>query len=299
MSKLKHLSQQQLSLLKEFTGKIVQTIAPVQVLCYGTRHSNTYEWTTFNFDDTSVSHSSTVSYDLIVVTQNKENRPDHEIIQAIEQQAPAYKLNVTSVILKESAFDKSLSDGWRFFTTAYYRGAMLYDSNPSVIYVPQGPPEIRGLIHAIQQHWSYYFTGAKGFYNSAEDNLKRGWTSGVMLSLHQATQHTCMALLRAFTGYRSATHNLSRLLELIKNFSPEPSSIFPCNTAEERELFTILKNSYSDSRYKEDFTVPQEKVDVLMRRVKTLMEIAQVIYETRLQTFVLSAPITFPLLTKE
>lgn len=295
MSKLSHLPQQQLSLLKDLTGKIVQTVAPVQILCYGTRHTETYEWTTFNLDDTHVSHKSTVSYNLIIVTANKESKADHEIIQTIEQHASAYKLHVTSVVLKESAWDKSLTDGWRFFTTAYYRGVMLYNLNENILFVPVGPPEVRALISDIKRHWAHYYGGAKGFYQSAEDNVNREWVSGVLLNLHQATQHTCMALLRAFTGYRSATHNLSRLLELIKNFSSEPAAVFPCNTAEEQELFSILNKSYSESRYNENFKVPPEKVQILLRRVKELMQTAEAIYETRLQTALLSAPITFPL----
>lgn len=97
--------------------------------------------------------------------------------------------------------------------------------------------------------------------------------------LHEAVQHTCMALLRAVIGYRSTTHNISRLLALIENLSKVPSLIFPYITKEEKKLFLLLRHAYSDARYKEEYAVPAEKVAILIERVKQLMDVAEQLYQ--------------------
>jgi HEPN domain-containing protein len=113
--------------------------------------------------------------------------------------------------------------------------------------------------------------------------------------LHQAAQHTCMAVLRVFTGYRSTTHNLSRLLALIENITFNLTIIFPCFTKDETDLFNLLNKAYSNARYNDNFKVPIEKAQTLTDRVKELLTIAEQLYQIKITALENNQTITFPL----
>ena len=104
-----------------------------------------------------------------------------------------------------------------------------------------------------------------------------------------------MALLRVYTGYRSTTHNLFRLLALIENFSFVPSSVFPCITAEEIALLNQLNKAYSDARYKENYTVPTETAILLKKRVQELLLLAKKLYDKKITALQNNRITTFPL----
>jgi HEPN domain-containing protein len=104
-----------------------------------------------------------------------------------------------------------------------------------------------------------------------------------------------MALLRVYTGYRSTTHNLFRLLALIENFSFVPSTIFPCITEEETELFNLLNKAYSDARYKETYTVPTETAIVLKNRVQQFLLVTQKLYDKKILDLQSNRATTFPI----
>jgi len=104
-----------------------------------------------------------------------------------------------------------------------------------------------------------------------------------------------MALLRVYTGYRSTTHNLFRLLALIENFSYVPSTIFPCSTEEETALFNLLNKAYSDARYKEDYSIPTEIANLLKKRVHQLLLVAEKLYNKKMMAIQNTRTTTFPL----
>jgi hypothetical protein len=62
-------------------------------------------------------------------------------------------------------------------------------------------------------------------------------------------------------------HNLSRLLRLTLLFSDELKNVFDLNTTEGVQIFTLLQNSYSQSRYNSSFEPDEESVRILAQRV--------------------------------
>lgn len=294
LNRLSHLSKNQLTTLRNLTHKIIEVIKPEKIMCYGSRTTIAKDWTIFGEDDVFKKHTYPTTYDLVIITNADEKKEDHELIQTIEQQAAVLNCDVTSVILKTNAFSQALEAGWRFFTTAYSKGIMLYDSNANIFYAPVQPFDNADLKRAMEAHWNQCFPIAQRFYKTAEGCIKDNWPEQALFNLHQSAQHTCMALLRSITGYRSTTHNLSRLLALIENFTMVPTTVFPCFTTEETELFNLLNKAYSEARYKESYTVPLEVAKVLKGRVKELMTVTEDAYRKRLASLVLPESISFP-----
>lgn len=235
----------------------------------------------------------------MILTSEEEKLDDHVIIQKIEQEADSLPYEVTSIVHKQSTANDLIKKGSRFWGAISRKGVLLYDKGGIPLIEPLEEPEFYILKGKIEKAWEKSFEIAKRFLKSGNDCLYGNWPEQAMFNYHQAMQHTCMAILRAFTGYRSTTHNLSKLLALTENFTFRLSVLFPCITKEEIELFNSLNKAYSDARYNEDYVVTKERVKIIQDRVCDFLLSAEKIYKERLLVMEKNKPVTFPLSISE
>jgi HEPN domain-containing protein len=287
-----NLSPSLVTLLAQLVQKIASTIHPEKILCYGYRTSLYQDWSCFKVNTGQEPIKPT--FDLLVITTSDNKLADHEILQKIDQLAATLDCEVTAVTQSLEAVNELIAKNSRFLTTIYHKAVLVYDAGNSALILPPAAPSFEETRHKLETIWNKCFLVAERFYKTACFCLDNGWNEKALFDLHQATQHTCMALLRVYTGYRSTTHNLSRLLALIKNFSFVPSTIFPCITEEETALFNTLNRAYSDARYKEDYSVPTEIANLLKKRVHQLLVVAENLYSKKITSFQNNRPTTFP-----
>jgi HEPN domain-containing protein len=261
-----NLSPTLLNQLAQLTQKIAAAIHPEKTLCYGYRTWIYRDWSCFK-EDTGCQETVKVTFDLLVITGNDNNQTDHEILQKIDLLATSLDCEITAVVQPLDAVNELIAKNSRFLTTLYYKAVLVYNAGSNVLTTPPVVPSHEETKCKIETTWNKCFRTAERFYKTACFCLNNSWNEKALFHLHQATQHTCMALLRVYTGYRSTTHNLSRLLALIENFSFVPSTIFPCSTEEETALFNLLNKAYYDARYKEDYSIPTEIANLLKKRV--------------------------------
>lgn len=288
------LSQNLLNQLAQLVQKIATTIYPEKILCYGYRTSIYQDWSCFK-ENTGNQETIKATFDLLVITNSDNKLADHEILQKIDQIVATLDCEVTTVVQPLEAANELIAKNSRFLTTIYHKAVLVYNAGNSALIAPPAAPSFDETIRKLETTWNKCFSVAERFYKTACFCLDNGWNEKAMFDLHQATQHTCMALLRVYTGYRSTTHNLSRLLALIENFSFIPSSIFPCITEEETALFNILNRAYSDARYKEDYIIPIDVANVLKKRVHQLLLVAEKLYNKKMIEFQNNRNTTFPL----
>ncbi|MDR6571029.1 HEPN domain-containing protein [Chitinophaga ginsengisegetis] len=294
-SHLPHLSKQQVIQLAKLIEKILLVLQPEQIWCLGTRTTIMQDWSCFWPGEGYRETIFPTTFDLLILTTDTEKRPEYELIQLIEQQAASLPCEITCMVQKYAAFMEGLPAGYRFDTTVYRKAVPVYNNGKPLtadLTIELTKEEMKTR---ITTQWNRCFTTAQRFFKTATDCQQDNWPEQAVFNLHQAAQHTCMAILRGITGYRSTTHNLSRLLALIDNFSMEPSVIFPRLTREETELFNLLNKAYSDARYKEDYTVSAEKAAILIDRIKELMSVAESLYQAKLQELDREQPIVFPI----
>ena len=282
------------TLLAQLIQKISATIHPEKILCYGYRTSTYGDWSSFA-EGNGYRETIKATFDLLIITPDDNDLPDHEIIQKIEFLAEPLGCEITAVVQPLDAVNKLIAKNSRFLTTLYHKAVLVYNAGNKDIIVPSATPSFEEAKIRIETTWNKCFGTAERFYKTACFCLDNGWNEKALFDLHQATQHTCMALLRVYTGYRSTTHNLSRLLALIENFSFVPSTIFPCITEEETALFNILNKAYSDARYKEDYSVPTDVANLLKKRVNQLLLVAEELYNKKVTTMQNNRITTFPL----
>ena len=289
-----HIQEAQRKQLAQLVANIVKAISPEKIICYGSRINIMQDWGCFMSGD-SYQPTTGTEFDLLIITNNEEKCLDHEIIQVCEQQAEPLGCRITTIVHKLVAVNEAIEQGRRFFTTLYHKGILLYNGNDLSLSQPPGTLNIATIKTRMETCWNKEFVMAQRFYDTARHCLMKGWNELCVFNLHQSVQHGCMALLRSITGYRSQTHNLSRLLALTENFSLLPAIIFPVVSDEETELFSLLRNAYSGARYKEDYTVSPEKATILTERVKQFLVIAEHLYHKHLQSLTTETVISFPL----
>ncbi len=282
------------TLLAQLVQKIAGAIHPEKILCYGYRTSSYKDWSCFT-EGHETQERIKATFDLLVITRNDNNQEDHEILQQINQLAAPLNCEVTTVVQSVDAVNDLIAKGSRFLTTLYHKAVLVYNADNSDLLAPQTAPSYEETKNRIESTWNKCFQTAERFYKTACFCLDNGWNEKALFDLHQATQHTCMALLRVYTGYRSTTHNLSRLLAHIENFSFVPSFIFPRLTEEETALFNLLNKAYSDARYKENYSVPTDIANLLKKRVYQLLLVAEKLYNKKLMEIHNSRTTTFPL----
>ena len=296
LTTFQHLSPSELSRLAQLVQKIVQAINPDKIICYGSRITTMQDWSPFMERD---GYKETIhpTYDFLLSTNNDEKRADHEIIQAIEQVTTPTGCAATIIVQQLASVNEALEKGARFVTAVYSKGVLVYNGTGLPLAIPQVELDMSIIRNKVEAYWDKCFSQAQRFFKTASYCFENEWYEQATFDLHQSVQHTCMALLRAFTGHRSTTHNLSRLLELIGNFSYEPIVVFPCITKEETDLFNLLNRAYSEARYNEQYVVPAGKATILIERVKQLLAIAEQLYQERLLTLQNDQPVSFPLIS--
>lgn len=288
-----HIPDAQQKVLAQLVTTIVKAINPEKIICYGSRINITQDWGCFMLGDGFLSTANT-EFDLLIITANDEKRVEHEIIQLCEQQAKPVGCRINIIAHRLKAFNEAIEQGRRFFTTLYHKGVLLYNGNDLPLYQPKAVLTIATIKSRMETSWNKEFEMARQFFITANHCLTNGWNKLCAFNLHQSVQHCCMAILRSITGYRSQTHNISRLLALTENISLLPATIFPVVTDEETALFDLLHNAYSGARYKDDYTISLEKATILTERVKQLLIIAEHLYSKHLEALT-ETTISFPL----
>lgn len=274
------LPQSQRECLSELVQKIVQAVQPEKIICFGARLSHYQEWGCFQNKSESKGEFHP-SFDLLIISPVEEKLDLHDVAQIVEQQCIP-PMSIFCISHKINSVNDALIAGQAFFCSLYHNGILLYDAGKMELIDPGDPEKGKLKKETMQTYWSRWYGLAQYFLKGAADSITYDRPDLTLFMLHQAVEHTCIALIRVFTGYRPNTHNLARLLAIIENFSVMLMTVFPSITKEEKALFRILQKAYSDSKYKDEYTISSDTVTILTERVTELQVIAETLYKNRL-----------------
>ena len=278
---LSHLPEHKQTQLREITDIIIKAVEPEKVILFGSHATG--RWVEHKYVDKGILYEYISDYDILVITKAGETRKDYELQDIIENRCH-YKTPVTVIIHDITFVNKMLSEGHYFFTDIEKEGILLYDARNVLLAErkPLSPAEAKTI---AQEYYGQWFESARGFLKGAkfyasENELKIG-----VFTLHQAAERTYNAVILVYTGYKPKTHNLDKLKRYAKRFSEPLDAVFPDNTPEERHLFDLLKRGYVDARYKANYQITVEELQVLIDRVGRLQEIAGLLCEEKISSF--------------
>lgn len=185
---------------------------------------------------------------------------------------------MTAIVLSTKQFDSWLQDGHTFALRVHTCAPLLLQKDAGY----QGNP---GTIDEVAEQRRTELTHKEGlkridaFLAGAELFCLRKENRMAAFMLHQAVEQALSTLLKTATGYYCCTHNIERLLRYAGMVTHRVNEIFPKNNELEKRLVSLLQKAYIDSRYREDYAMPEADLLNLLGRVgelrKILMESAE------------------------
>jgi hypothetical protein len=109
-----HLMPLQKNPLTVFLGKIITTIQPDKIICYGYR----------------ITDKALTIYDLLVIPNSNDNRNDYEIVDIIAT-IPDPHITATCIICKPEAAHTSIAKGSWFFISLYFKAPLSEAAAPA------------------------------------------------------------------------------------------------------------------------------------------------------------------------
>ncbi|WP_158640527.1 HEPN domain-containing protein [Anseongella ginsenosidimutans] len=236
-------------------------------------------------------------YDLLVIPPAGEMREDYELQDIIESRCRSYA-HVNATVRSMDIIRDLLRKGSSFFHTVFSEGYLLYSNGQANLpfLTPAGIPANKSV--KAEQDWDLLYQDAVRFLNGAEFYAGNRDLRHAVFMLHQAAERVCSAMIRVFTGLHTSTHNLNKLLRYTRLFSMEPSAIFPRNTPEEIHLFDLLFRGYSDARYRQSYEINENELEILLRRLHRLHQVAEGLCRRQLRAYALKEGKRDPLLKK-
>lgn len=229
------------------------------------------------FNDNEVSIHC--NYFLLLVTETA-TRIDYDVQDFVNSQ---YNHGLITVICHgQKPIDDAIQANNRFFISVLTSGKLLYSKDG--ITTPCSMPPFfptKGAIKALK-HYNHRMPLADGFLFCASECLEKEQYGICAFMLHQAVEQTCICLIRVHIAYRSEFHNLHRLLRLCLCFSERPYQLFLANPDDER-LFDVMAKSYSQARYKDDFSVSRLDAESLFQRTQSFLALAKAMCNEKIE----------------
>jgi HEPN domain-containing protein/predicted nucleotidyltransferase len=276
---LSHLPEYKQRQLQEVRDIIVQAVDPEKVILFGSHATG--KWVEDRYVENNILHEYISDYDILVITKQGDKRKDYEVQDVIENRC-RFKTPVTAIVHDIDFVNKMLSEGHYFFSDIEKEGVMLYDAG-TVLLSERKPLTSAEMKSIAEEYYEQWFGSGKEFYNSAVLNQGVGQLKVSVFNLHQAVERTYNAIVLVFTGYKPNTHNLDKLKRYTRSFSNELVQVFPEDTQEEVHLFDLLKRGYVDARYKKDYIITAEELQVLIDKVGKLQGIAEKICRAKIE----------------
>jgi len=244
--------------------KVIDKYNPLQIYCFHRDEQSKKVAGCFG----SVQDSGYCDYWLLMVTEGSSR-----IESAVQDFANAHYEFGKVIILAhgKEGIDRSINDGYRFFSNVYSTGKLLYSRE---FYIrPLMSLEPASLAHQerLERRYAEGMSRARGFLHGAIECLATKEFNVCAFMLHQAVEQYCIALIGVHMDYRCDIHNLYRLLMLCRCFSEVPYGLFITDREEDRIVFDKLVKSYSSARYGMDFRIEEGEIDLLMGRVQGLV----------------------------
>jgi HEPN domain-containing protein len=222
-------------------------------------------------------HPKPFTFYLLILIGDDEKTPEHQISNKIEDNCQ-YLANVHAIVHKVNSAKEALIKGRRFWSTVMDKGIVLYQS--SELALPAHAEINKGILLARAQfNWERWGKQGNEFLKGAELYRADNNFRLAAFLLHQSVESILKAIIQAVIGYRIQMHNLSRLLRLTLLFTDELKDVFELNTMEGAQLYQLLQNAYSQSRYSSSFDPDGDSVRILSKQVTKLNQAAERVYQ--------------------
>ena len=223
-------------------------------------------------------------YDILVVTSGISDKKAGNVLDNIDDlyyKDPDYQTPVQYINDDIKTLNRQLEEGRYFYTQLKQEGIVLYDSKKFKL-ARRRRLNFKEIQQQALEYFEQKFKKADEFLENAKFNYSKEWYVMASFMLHQATENYYYSIRLAFTLKSNKQHNLAKLSASVKRHSEELAKVFLRDTAEEKRLFTLLKDAYVEARYNPNFLVTKEDIDALLPKVELLRDITKRICEAKI-----------------
>ncbi|TFF29767.1 HEPN domain-containing protein [Mucilaginibacter psychrotolerans] len=256
--------------MDELIHKVAEKYNLSHIFCFARKNNITNDFNAFG------NLSSGVDIDLhhflLFITKGSE-RVEHEIQDYINNHFKTFK--VTAISHSFESARNAIGQGNRFFVTAF-KGIALYHDKETFLDVEVPKLNPATTLEKAEKRFHDHIRMASGFLHSASICIRNEkFIENGVFSLHQAVEQACIAIIKVHTGYRIDLHNIARLLNLCRFISEQPMNLFLPGDKESERLFQILRDSYGNARYKENFKIDETDAINILEKVAAFVELAE------------------------
>jgi HEPN domain-containing protein len=208
--------------------------------------------------------------DLLIVIREEIQRPFKEYEHIIEMTGLNYDPIYFS-LHKSMDLRRRLEEGHIFYTASCLPEKLVYDNGLSPA-LPTNPINTEKLKAEATKYFGAGMKRASAFLNAAQYHQLRGENELCAFMLHQVSELSLRAFLRAMTGQDIRTHEIAVLLKHTNRFAPAIAMIIQESGEQEDQNLHLLEKAYKNARYSDDFILSAQEVQMLLGTVTQLLQ---------------------------
>ena len=246
------------------------------------------QWVEDTYTEGHITYEYISDFDILVLTRLKKTANNFSRQNSVDDlilQHKRIKTPVSVIYHSVGQVNYRLKEGSYFFSDIKKEGIVLYDSGKLKLErIRKLSPQKRKQI--AQEDFKQWFKSAKEFFYNYEINLNMRRYKNAAFQLHQAVERFYSTILLVFTGYKGKRHNIEKLGRQASGCDAAFLKVFPRATAEQDEMFKLLKKAYIDARYKKDYKITKKQLEYLAKRVKLLQRLTKKICGAKIKSFI-------------
>jgi hypothetical protein len=262
---ISHLTKQEQDDLRHIVKTLSVTVAPLLLYCYGMRLSQHLYRSCFTQKRKSNSGHSV--YDLLMILHDKEALTD-EAVTLVAKRMIGSSTN-TNILVHRFSFMKTQLLEMNFFVTWVHRSAILLINRDNSF--AQLPPQNKKTdILPASKHTLDVVKEKMDKAKSLLTLVQEQWTlqpyGATLRLIKEAATEILKALLITGLGYDAACCSIEMMMKLSENFTTIPTEMFPANTAEEKDIYSLLTAETAPEK------INHGNMLLLLNRVKELKQ---------------------------
>lgn len=218
-------------------------------------------------------HPEQVQADLLIVLPKNSSKKFSEY-SAVINTVKLQHWKVSYSLYQMQQLSRYIEEGSIFHINACQPEHLLYydgsEDLPKIM-----PSDYEVIKQKATSHFVMGSNRANLFLQDAKNYMTKGRMEMAAFMLHQCAEQILKSAVLSICGMDIRNHSVITMLQHCGRFAPHLSTIFPGGSILEDNLTRLLESAYQDARYKDDFVVNTEQINLLYNRVSSLMEDTQ------------------------
>lgn len=273
---LSHLPEHKQQEIRRIAEIIREVLDPEKIILFGSYAKG--EQVEDRYLENGIVYEYRSDYDILIVTKDNTEKEVLLLDRIINKSRHLTPVAINPIIHELDYINEGLRIGQYFFTDIVKEGVLLYEKKGEKFQEAKEMTRDEQKLVSTRYFKMWFEKGANQLLGAEFYDSKNLFKESVF-NLHQAAEAFYNTVLLVITGYKPKTHNLDKLRQYAKPYSKELLQIFPDPTLDQLEfhLFDLLKRGYIDARYKDDYLITKEELNILINKVDRMKRVVEIV----------------------